>query len=435
MDDSDSELSGKESTAPRGLASERSVEVESSEFAVSGEFDARSRSIRREARLYDGAEAAVNPVDPDEGFERYRARDLERYLASAPLPLALFTLAITAMQTARLHDAVPPRDADLWKLSATLTCLLVLGGALATRLAWVRDHYDAIAAPMAGLVLTKLVVMPYVFVDPLAANAESYFCAFGVFIVTVGLRLRVAVASWTVVLACAVGASLLQFVALRPIDWLAVIYSVVAPSVVGLFVARKLDEKDRIAFEQERLLEAQSQQLHRLAHADALSGLANRREFDRRLALEWDRLLALGRPLSLVFVDLDHFKAFNDHYGHAAGDDALAAAGAAIGASTARSTDLAARYGGEEFVLLLPETDRAGAEVVASRVLEGIRALAIEHGSSPVRRWLTASVGVATAIPSPRATASELVEEADRALYAAKSLGRDRITFAGIRAS
>ncbi|MFP5441789.1 MAG: diguanylate cyclase, partial [Gammaproteobacteria bacterium] len=172
------------------------------------------------------------------------------------------------------------------------------------------------------------------------------------------------------------------------------------------------------------------QELSRLAHQDALSGLANRREFDRRLATEWDRLRREQKPLTVLFIDVDHFKAYNDHYGHSAGDEALTAVGKAIAGALLRPADLAARYGGEEFVVLLPDTDDCGAEDVAERVMAAINRLAIPHAMSPTAGHVTASIGVATVLPATADSPQQLLERADGALYAAKQGGRWQVRVA-----
>ena len=183
-------------------------------------------------------------------------------------------------------------------------------------------------------------------------------------------------------------------------------------------------------------------ELRHNATVDALTLLANRRAFDEALAREWRRSLRQGEPLSLLMVDVDHFKVYNDRYGHPAGDGCLATIGAALRKSAQRPTDIVARYGGEEFALLLPNTARGGAEQLAHRVLGNVEKLAIPHATSAVARHVTVSIGVASydvesshwAAPSldsrfagaSSCAASALLGAADRALYAAKQGGRAR---------
>ncbi|MCS3761838.1 diguanylate cyclase domain-containing protein [Bradyrhizobium centrosematis] len=169
-----------------------------------------------------------------------------------------------------------------------------------------------------------------------------------------------------------------------------------------------------------------------LATTDGLTGLANRRAFDERLADEWARARRDDTQLSLLLIDVDHFKKFNDHYGHVAGDGCLRAIGRILSAHAKRPADLAARYGGEEFAVLLPNTDAAGCAEVGEGIRRALHELALLHVQNPPSRLVTASVGAATARPSQATTdCSTLVAAADRALYAAKDSGRDRLVMSG----
>lgn len=183
-------------------------------------------------------------------------------------------------------------------------------------------------------------------------------------------------------------------------------------------------------------------ELRRIATIDALTETRNRRSFDEAFAVEWRRSLRSGDPISLLMIDVDHFKGFNDHYGHPAGDGCLRTVAQVLRGATTRPGDVVARYGGEEFAVLLPQTPRSGAEHLARRVLDGINALGIPHEASPTAGHVTASVGVgcydresncwteASAdtrfVPVLPFGARELVECADKALYAAKRGGRNQ---------
>jgi diguanylate cyclase (GGDEF)-like protein/PAS domain S-box-containing protein len=172
--------------------------------------------------------------------------------------------------------------------------------------------------------------------------------------------------------------------------------------------------------------------LETLATVDGLTGLANRRRFDERLLEEWGRAYRERTSLSLLMIDLDHFKAYNDQYGHPAGDECLRAVAGVLAAEAKRTTDLAARYGGEEFVMLLPNTDAAGCARIGERVLREIRDLGIAHRLNFPSRIVTASIGGAVCRPGVERSAghASLVEAADHALYAAKDHGRDQLVMA-----
>jgi diguanylate cyclase (GGDEF)-like protein len=176
-------------------------------------------------------------------------------------------------------------------------------------------------------------------------------------------------------------------------------------------------------------------ELQRLACTDTLTGLANRRVFDERLAGECRRARRSDLPLVLAMVDVDHFKAYNDCYGHPAGDACLREVAAALRECTQRPDDLAARYGGEEFALLLPDTDAQGAAAVAAKLQRGLVQRALPHAGSAVAAHVTVSIGVATLAPGPAGRsepddATLLLAHADRALYAAKAAGRARVWLA-----
>jgi len=177
----------------------------------------------------------------------------------------------------------------------------------------------------------------------------------------------------------------------------------------------------------EMALQKANEKLQQLATMDGLTRIANRRRFDARLKQEWRRLGREGAVLSLIMCDIDHFKLYNDTYGHQAGDDCLRSVAKTMADTARRPADLVARYGGEEFAVILPSTDGGGAVRVARDILEAIKGEELAHSSSPVRPFVTLSLGVATMIPNPQIPPENLVEAADQALYEAKEQGRDRV--------
>jgi len=178
-----------------------------------------------------------------------------------------------------------------------------------------------------------------------------------------------------------------------------------------------------------KLLESANTQLEALSLEDDLTGIANRRFFERALADEWNRARRHEQPLALVLLDLDHFKDLNDRRGHPAGDDCLRRVGGFLNEAIRRSGEVVARYGGEEFAILLPGTDGAGALRVADTLREGIERLSIPYGNGAQKR-VTASCGVASMTPAVDASSDQLVASADRALYAAKHSGRNCVRVA-----
>jgi two-component system cell cycle response regulator len=167
--------------------------------------------------------------------------------------------------------------------------------------------------------------------------------------------------------------------------------------------------------------------LQRAALLDSLTKIANRRHFDGFLEKEWQRAIRSGEPLSLIVLDVDHFKLYNDTLGHAAGDACLRTVAAALQSHALRPTDLAARYGGEEFVLLFAETDAEHAAALAERIRANIEALRVPNPRSPTSEWLTVSIGVATIVPTQLDHIEDFFVAADRMMYAAKAAGRNRV--------
>jgi diguanylate cyclase (GGDEF)-like protein/PAS domain S-box-containing protein len=205
--------------------------------------------------------------------------------------------------------------------------------------------------------------------------------------------------------------------------------SAVGSGADQLFVAVISDLTERKRFEIE--LQHANEQLLRLSTTDALTELANRRLLMQRLEDEWRRGLRTGAPLSLLLVDVDFFKLYNDHYGHQAGDEALVAVASVLRNSANRPADLVARYGGEEFVLLLAQTDAEGTQAVATRCRELLAGLALAHELSPLGGGLlTLSIGMVSGVPYRGSSASQWLAQADLALYQAKSQGRDRAVVA-----
>ena len=196
-------------------------------------------------------------------------------------------------------------------------------------------------------------------------------------------------------------------------------------------------------------LKQRTDELHRMASLDSLTGIANRRAFDAALDMEWRRACRSKSPLSLLLLDVDYFKRFNDHYGHQAGDDCLRMVASALKANLRRPGEMAARYGGEEFAVILPACDQAVALKLAEKLRESIVALRLPHAASDVSDVITISIGVASltlecvvsskehpgwAGPCPtvencRADTVALIADADQGLYEAKKAGRNRVAY------
>ncbi|MEJ2591307.1 MAG: sensor domain-containing diguanylate cyclase [Candidatus Thiodiazotropha sp.] len=173
-----------------------------------------------------------------------------------------------------------------------------------------------------------------------------------------------------------------------------------------------------------------NKQLESLSFHDALTGLANRRMYDKTMEVEWARAQRKQEPVSLIVIDIDHFKQYNDLYGHTKGDECIAAVASALDGVASRPTDLLARYGGEEFVLMLPNTDREAALMLAERCRSTVEGKRIPHAASKVSDVVTISIGLSTVVPSETSDPSSIFDAADKMLYQAKQKGRNSIEYA-----
>ena len=209
--------------------------------------------------------------------------------------------------------------------------------------------------------------------------------------------------------------------------WLRDVVHVVrnADGVVEALIGFMFDISERKRTE-ERLMGLQ-RELEDLSFKDGLTGVGNSRRFDAIMEAEWASARRSQRPLSLVMIDIDCFKQYNDRYGHVRGDECLKRVAQTLRRGARRPRDFFARYGGEEFALVLPETDEGGAERVAARCRDAIAEEAIPHETSTVAPTVTVSVGVGTVIPTRDDSALPFIEEVDRRLYRAKQEGRNRV--------
>lgn len=192
----------------------------------------------------------------------------------------------------------------------------------------------------------------------------------------------------------------------------------------GYIVTATMEVTDMV--HQRQALEVANERLAMLSVTDGLTGIANRRHFDETLAAEWLREARHQEPLALLIIDIDHFKGYNDHYGHLAGDECLRRVAQILQSCLRRSGEVVARYGGEEFALLMPATSNQEALLMAQRCMDQLADADIAHAASTTAPRLTLSIGVASAVPDPAFKPEALVDAADAALYRAKNGGRNR---------
>ena len=348
--------------------------------------------------------------------------------------ITLPTVFLMAAPEYRVHDVM------LWLYAYAngALCLLLLMP-IGRWVKQAREYQKMILALTAWAVLsTSLLTLQ--FAEPVLAQQAGYMVVFIYMFAYFlsGVPPRKMLAACTI----AGGLSFLLLYGLQtPVNFVMFFYAVVFSNGIGFLLSHLMISKDRMSFLQARLLEidqvksrAMNQEFARLSREDPVTSLANRRFFNEILVQEWELARHSHESLSLVFIDIDHFKAYNDSYGHLQGDDALVKIAAVFKRHLRRSADLAARYGGEEFILLLPNTSLDGASFVAHKMLKEVDQLQIPHRASPSASHITASFGVATWSPSKQATMSidQLIHQADAAVYQAKALGRHRVHLFGV---
>jgi hemerythrin len=198
-------------------------------------------------------------------------------------------------------------------------------------------------------------------------------------------------------------------------------------AAANLRLEERVDARTRELADAIRALTQANGRLEILSRTDGLLGIANRQCFDNALEQEWRRARRERKPLGLLMLDVDHFKRYNDTYGHPAGDRCLQSIAGAAVAAVRRPGDLVARYGGEELVVLLPDTAAEGVRTVGLNIIAALAELRLPHAASPVAEYVTVSIGAATTTPDAHGQAARLIAAADRALYAGKEAGRNRV--------
>lgn len=369
--------------------------------------------------------------DIEDTFLAKRTLEFSQIFRIASLLWLLLYMAIFLSTQHYFPQILTKNHYLIWQAAFITAAFLIACGHLLTF--FPKTHafvHQYIIAPAIALLLYELLIGNAAYTNASSPPYASYNVIITMIIAVNSLRLL-----WQkslIILVCS-GLSAYTTALIKgwPIPLLPTLHSFVLLGIVLISIAFFIERRERLSFLSEVLVEVKSNELSRInrhlisiAREDALSGLANRRAFDDTLIIEWDRARREEQPLSLLFMDVDHFKLYNDTYGHAAGDDCLRQVAGAINKAVLRPADFTARYGGEEFVVLLPATDGHGAEEVAERILRTVDSLAIAHKRSLVSYHVTVSVGICTMLPSDSNSMALFVENADAALYKAKTSGR-----------
>lgn len=295
-------------------------------------------------------------------------------------------------------------------------------------------HFFSYTVVCCLLMLVFMTIFPAYFRDEVLRQRSTYLVIYLLMIVYGVANLRLHQSAFIGFTGMGAVVLAVNVLGMQRFDWGMFMQFFFLTNLVGVGNNYVVEVRERRLFLQSRLLDLEKRQLNKLserlvqlAREDGLTGLANRRHFNDRFLMEWERARRDGKPLALVFSDVDHFKAFNDKHGHLEGDRALIAVADVLKSVATRPGDLAARYGGEEFVLLLPNTTCDGAMEVARELIAGIDAKAIAHRGSKVAKYVTISAGVASMVPDVHIAPAKLIDLADEALYAAKHEGRHRV--------
>ena len=324
------------------------------------------------------------------------ANFLVGYLTNAPAFSAILVPAIAGIAMPVIGFLVALRLRSPYMLQAMMMFAIVVGTLTRLTMLTMRpDTADMWMTLMIGIVFVIYLYLP-IRLSGSVATAALFSCAAPMW--------------WLQV----VGDTLSPDVFYRGLIW------ILLANALGFTAANSLQRRQRMQY-------AQGLVMRQLLSTDAMTGIANRRRFDTALQREWRRCRRAGAPLSLLMIDVDHFKAYNDHCGHPQGDACLRQLAQLLVDTIGRPGDIVARYGGEEFVVLMPEIGTAGALAIANKLAATLRQADITHPRSPAGPRITISIGAATA-KNLTGEAADLVEFADRLLYAAKAAGRNQIS-------
>jgi len=335
---------------------------------------------------------------------------------------------------------IPSSSLSFWPQIHSLIGLFILVGGGCAYLPQLDRHYQHYATFAACGGLTCSIIGPLYYPNAdlqLITQTGSLYVVIIVYTV-LGLRFGAAcLAGWS-----SGGLALLYVAASElPLDWLVFHQTFTGANIVGMMMAYLSEHRTRTVFLQSRLLEIEKEKSEQLARAmekmsreDALTGLANRRYFDAVYEREWQRAQRYGTAMAVMFIDIDYFKKYNDHYGHQMGDDCISQVGRIIGAQAKRAGDLAARYGGEEFVVIYPQTGLDALKAIGERTRQAVLDAAIAHAVSATADQVTVSIGLASCLPNQGLLPDQLLKRADENLYQAKHQGRNRWVYSALEA-
>ena len=347
---------------------------------------------------------------------------------------SLFILFLYLLLSTGIYSLMPEEDLPRWIAFYGWVGVIIVGAGVLSRAPGLDRWFFLYAGAGSLLAVAISVAITGIVRHDVAGQLTQVAIMYAVIIIygIVGLSMRSAmVAGW----GGGILGTLLAHWFGGGVDWDVAHRTYTGASLLGMLICYLIEHGHRRDYLQSRLLTLTQQrtamyaeQVERLSRMDPLTGLANRRQLDDGFATLWRQSSRDQRPVAALMVDVDHFKSYNDLFGHLQGDECLRSIAAAVAAGASRPLDLAVRYGGEEFLLILADTDMRGAEQVAGRVREAVAKLAIPR--SDQRGHITVSIGVASRVPDLSLSFDALLQQADAALYEAKAQGRDRVVLA-----
>jgi len=357
-------------------------------------------------------------------LDQHIPRSIRRFHVLLPVIFFLYTILITG-----IIGAIPKSGITLWLtivISVTLSIICTMALSFFKQFNLWFKWYGGFGS---AVVIAATIIITGLF--PLGQNSPLLYAGiiFAILIVytCVGLTF---LWGFTANLIGGLSAILLMNFNDILINWSLFNRIYICSSILGLGLSYALENQERKNFLNTLLLritikkgEDLTKQLESLSRLDSLTGIANRRHLDEILDDEWNRAMRQNQPLTIMLIDVDHFKLYNDKFGHLAGDSCLRQVAQLFARMTKRSGELAARYGGEEFVLVYPAMDATLAKEQAARLLHQIATLALPH---PSGQFVSFSIGLCVSVPSPEVDVAQLLRHADTALYQAKANGRNR---------
>lgn len=375
------------------------------------------------------------PSELKSAYERQRLDDFGRLVVIGSPLLFLMYVGMNAFSYFIYNNVLVGDDRIVYLITEFLSGVILFGSLFVVRRPAIQKQFNSWVPVAAGLLIACKIIGGLLMDSQELAINQVYITVAIIIVATLALQTSAMASLATCVIAssgfiAAAYAADDNYVALF-------VYYYLMTCLICMFIAGLAEDQYRMSFLKSVLLEYEASEIQRLnevlekmARQDSLTGLPNRRSFDEALLREWERARREKTAVAVLLLDIDFFKTYNDTYGHPAGDECLATVARSLAGTMRRSGDMVARYGGEEFVVILPNTDRSGAEDVARRLIAAVDGLFMAHAGSAISDYVTISVGVAIAVPEVNVSYKRIIDDADAALYEAKKSGRHQYSMA-----